>query len=465
MSPRRLVADVPGSDLASASTASVTVSSPAPGGGTSNAVPFTITTSTNSLAFAASTLPVGLNPGGVVVADFNNDGKADLAVVNQNQYDPTCYSRPSVGTISILLGNGDGTFSKRSTLCLPDYTGSVAGPVLMIGDFNGDGKTDLVAESINLQVFTLMVYLGNGDGTFTATTAFRDWEGIGPVTAGDFNRDGNLDLALVGFDIAHGGVFVLLGNDDGTFSYSSILPTATGYLSTGDFNNDGILDLAILSGSDGFGVPVTILLGNGDASFTAAPSQPSVTIVSPSSITTGDFDGDGNLDLAVADAGSTALTILRGNGDGTFTQMSGEPPLPQFSNFVTTSDLNGDGKLDLVFSSAANTISGVFWKTDVIHLGYMGAMDYAPNGVAIADFNGDGRLDLAVTNSSNNTVSVLLQTRAQSGVSVSLISGAKSHHHQRVCDLYGGGLGHSDDANRIGNSQTRDNNSRHVTSG
>ncbi len=141
----QLVADVHASALASASTASVTVSSPAPGGGTSSAIPFTIRTPAASVAFTTSTISTGLNPGGVVSADFNNDGKSDLAIVNQDQPDATCYTPEydNVGTISILLGNGDGTFSNRTTLCFPQLgLGDYGLPQLVAGDFNGDGKME-----------------------------------------------------------------------------------------------------------------------------------------------------------------------------------------------------------------------------------------------------------------------------------------------------------------------------------
>jgi hypothetical protein len=148
-----------------------------------------------------------------------------------------------------------------------------------------------------------------------------------------------------------------------------------------------------------------------------------VTFVHPVFLTTGDFDGDGILDLAIADAGSTALTVLHGNGDGTFAQVSGEPALPQPPSFVTTADLNGDGKLDLVFSSAANTISIFLGNGDgTFHDGLIEAVDFAPYGVAVGDFNGNGRLDLAVTNSSDNAVSILLQTPSRSGVAITLAS-------------------------------------------
>jgi hypothetical protein len=202
----------------------VTVSSPAPGGGTSNAVPFTITTPTKSLAFATSTIPVGLNPAGIIVADFNNDGKPDLAVVNQNQIDSTRYNTPglipsyAVGTISILLGNGDGTFSNESTLCFPNLEFEYGLPQLVAGDFTGDGKVDLVASYEAVQEFYLMMFMGNGDGTFTnGDSDIGPGSSSGSAIAGDFNRDGKLDLAFQ-YEGDFSLLFVDFGNGDGTFT-------------------------------------------------------------------------------------------------------------------------------------------------------------------------------------------------------------------------------------------------------
>jgi hypothetical protein len=428
----KLVAEVPSSDLASARTASVTVSSPAPGGGPSNAVPFTVTNPTTSLAFATSTHPVGIDPGGVVVADFNNDGKADLAVFGGSA--PICSETD--GAISILLGDGHGGFTTQSTICsygnLP-FSG-------VSGDFNNDGKLDLAVVSGNgsgacgdAGCAAVTIYLGNGDGTFTEHENFGIDGNFYTIVAADFNRDGNLDLAVSYIYFGLPNVAVFLGRGDGSFdAYTSVL--SNGYLwssamAVGDFNNDGIIDIASVGAggidADGNPIgPVAIYLGNGDGTFTLAASQPTVNLVNPASVTAGDFNGDGILDLAIADAGSTALTILKGNGDGTFTQVSGEPTLPQFSNFVTTADLNGDGKLDLVFSSAANIVSMFLGNGDcTFQAELIEAMDYAPYGVAVGDFNGDGRLDLAVTNSSDNTVSILLQAPSRSGVTITLASG------------------------------------------
>jgi hypothetical protein len=169
------------------------------------------------------------------------------------------------------------------------------------------------------------------------------------------------------------------------------------------------------------GPAVTILLGVPGGSFVAAATQPTTTLVNPTWITTGDFNGDGILDLAFADSGSTNLTVLLGNGDGTFTQKTGQPDAGQTTTFITTADLNGDGKLDLVLVDSANAV--------LIYLGngdgtFQTALETAAgNGatqLAIGDFNGDGRLDIAVTNSADNTVSLLIQSPAATVSSSSL---------------------------------------------
>jgi hypothetical protein len=426
VSSSKLVADVPGSNLASASTASVTVSSPAPGGRTSNAVPFTITRPTSFLTFVNSTLPVGTDPQGIVVADFNGDGKSDLAVFNLCGSLPVCEGYES-GSVSILLGNGNGTFTLKSTLTPTTPSLPISG---VVGDFNNDGKLDLavISEPECMGCANGTIFLGNGDGTFTEGNTFFEIDGEILATAtADFDRDGDLDLAVAYYPgFGPNDVDIFLGNGNGSFNVYSGLSNggvlSSSSLAVGDFNHDGIIDIASvgLGGDTGQNVeigPVGIFLGNGDGTFTLQPSQPAVTLVNPVAVTAGDFNGDGILDLAIADYGSTALTILKGNGDGTFTQVSGEPTLPQFSNFVTTADLNGDGKLDLVFSNTcgtgctANTISIFLGNGDgTFQPGLSFTVGNNPQAVGVGDFNGDGLLDLAVTNSSDNTISILQQT-------------------------------------------------------
>jgi hypothetical protein len=421
MSKSSLTAHIPASDVTAVQTASVTVFSPAPGGGTSNSVPFTVTVPTSSLTFSASTINVGANPANIVTADFNNDGKPDLAVVNEDQLN-SCYTYNGAGTISILLGNGDGTFTNKSTLCFPNTLAVVGIPPMVVGDFNGDGKQDLVVSYSNPDIFNdaSIIFVGNGDGTFTqGSNVVSGFDKLFAEINGDFNRDGKLDLAIP-FQDQFGGtnISIPLGNGDGTFDDSLVAYDCTtsnqcfpaDSVVAGDFNGDGILDLAAVWSTGSSGLPaITILLGKGDGTFTPAKSQPSAALSSPTSITTGDFDGDGKLDLAIADASSGRLIILHGNGDGTFKQVHGQPTCDA-CNYVATADLNGDGKLDLVSLGGGNTVEIFLGKGDgKFQPGLTEGVGNGAQAVAFADFNGDGRLDIAAVNSTDGTVSILLQ--------------------------------------------------------
>src|SRR2546428_14468 len=210
----------------------------------------------------AATFGVGTHPQSVAVGDFNGDGKPDLAVANAGS-----------DTVSVLLGNGDGTFQAARTVA------AGSGPVfLAVGDFNGDGKPDLaVADYVFAADYacfrcsrstTYSVLLGNGDGTFSAARTLGVGSGPWSVAVGDFNRDGKLDLAVANFSSST--VSVLLGNGDGTFQAAQTVAAGTSPISVAvaDFNGDGKPDLAVANyGSN----TVSALLGNGDGTFQKAP--------------------------------------------------------------------------------------------------------------------------------------------------------------------------------------------------
>jgi hypothetical protein len=294
----------------------------------------------------------------IAVGDFNGDGILDLAVVDNYPYYVSDY-------VYILLGNGDGTFTFAPELPmnLPHFPISIA-----VGDFNGDGIPDLVIVNefdggIGLPN-SVTVWLGDGTGNFSApsyiTHILTGWAENPVLVVGDFNGDGIPDLAVANVPgVVNGpGVFintvnVFLGDGTGKFNAAATNPvigTHAGGMVAADFNGDGIPDLAV---TDDDNNTVTILLGNGDGTFTPTATSPQ-TGSTPYDIVVGDFNGDGIPDLAVLNNGDNTLTVLLGNGDGTFTA---EGPWPQksanFSGFAA-GDFNGDGISDLAAASSAN---------------------------------------------------------------------------------------------------------------
>jgi len=394
VSASQLTAAISAADIAAPGTVSVTVVNPAPGGGSSNTVFFTIRNPSSVAVFASapgSPMSLGMYgyPSSVAVGDFNGDGKLDLAV-------------PSVGynQVAILLGNGDGTFTVApSSPASGDFPLAIAA-----GDFNGDGKLDLAVASSN----NVTILLGNGDGTFTPSPQSPpSIYGPTSVAVGDFNGDGKVDLAVLS---SHDSVTILLGNGDGTFSSAAQQPTTGGFpnaIVTGDFNGDGKLDLAV---ANTLSKSLTILLGNGDGTFTAAPSPATGWI--PFSLVAGDFNGDGILDLAVANSNSNNVTILLGNGDGTFTSAASPPSTGSYPYRIASGDFNGDGKLDLAVANLAPyNITILLGNGDGSFApASTPATGNSPYGLATGDFNGDGGLDIVAANWYDGTVSVLLNS-------------------------------------------------------
>ncbi|HYM75013.1 MAG TPA: FG-GAP-like repeat-containing protein [Candidatus Dormibacteraeota bacterium] len=398
----QLTATVPASNIATDGTASITVANPSPGGGTSNAIFFPVTSATASIALSKQDYATGVNPSVIAIGDFNRDGKLDLAVSNYCG-GSNCLS---ASTVSILLGNGDGTFQAQHAYAV----GTQPIPIVT-ADFNGDGKLDLAVA--NFADSTISILLGNGDGTFQPQNTLAVGTNPISVATGDFNGDGKLDLAVA--DRAVDTVSVLLGNGDGTFQAPLSFTTGLtpGYVVAGDFNGDGILDLAVANTGDG---TVSILVGNGDGTFQTQTTFPAGA--NPYSVVAADFNGDGKLDLAVTnggDPGPFTISVLLGNGNGTFQSpvayATGRYPLG-----IALGELNGDDKLDLaVTNQDDSTVSVLLGNGDGTFQGQIVfPTTGGGEGIVTGDFNGDGRIDVVATNccSGLSAISVFLQSPA-----------------------------------------------------
>ena len=312
------------------------------------AAPSGTMTATKYGAFTSATHPYS-----VATGDFDGDGHPDLAIANFDS-----------NNVTLLKGDGTGAFSEFASPLSPLTAG--ANPIAVITtDLNGDGRPDLVVANFDnsLGTHTISVFLGQGAGKFVS---------VGPFTVG----------------------------------------TEPSALTAGDFNSDGNQDLAIANQRDG---TVTVLLGNGFGGFTAARGSPFTVATNsdPEAIGVADFDGDGNLDLAVGDNGSSDLRLFRGDGTGRFALFpSGTLNLGFAPTSLAVADLNGDGRTDVVVTSYSSSTGAVLLADSNTGLpkgpGTTVATGTQPHSITVGDFNGDGIPDLATTNYINKTVTILL---------------------------------------------------------
>jgi Flp pilus assembly secretin CpaC len=371
----------------------------------------------------------GKGPVSVAIADFNKDSHPDLVVANQTD-----------GTISILLGNGDGTFAAQTTIAIPVGVTAASPSAVTTGDFNNDGNIDIaVTDMANGRV---MILLGKGDGTFQTPVAYPTGSNPVALVTQDFNADGVPDLAVVnkGDGTTASTVTILLGNKvkgvaDGTFVTPpkqtsppgvGVAPSA---ITTADFNSDGNVDLAVTNRTDN---TLSILLGKGDGTFGAQTTF--ATGNGPAGIATADFNNDAHADLAVSNQTDGTVSILLNKNDGTgsfFAQTpytAGSSPAGIIAaNFTgTNTDLAvadesaSNGTVDVLIGNG----DGTFTAPISLPTGN------SPIAVAGADLNGDMTIDLVTANNASNTVTVTLDTLQSSGNSSSSQTGYPSAEYE-----------------------------------
>ena len=320
--------------------------------------------------------------------------------------------------LNIWLGDGNGGFTQRQAPQTP-LESSITGIIMSVGDFNGDGNLDLaVPDDANAGSVTIL--LGDGQGGFSPSTGSPFAAGDYPFQAAvaDFNLDGKPDLAITN-NLSSGGVTILLGDGAGGFTPANPnvpVPIAAGEnsagIAVGDFNGDGKPDLAVadLEGT------VTILLGDGSGGFSPAPNSPVAVGVNPYLVVVGDFNQDGKLDLATANYGSGDVSVLFGDGTGGFVSATGGPfPVGDSPITLSVGDFNGDGLPDLAVAIFGDSSVAVLLGDGT---GGFSPASYSPLGVGTVpsvvagDFNGDGVMDLIAANYAESGVSVLLGTTA-----------------------------------------------------
>lgn len=374
------------------------------------------------IAFSTSvSYPAGVAPAAVAAGDANGDGLLDLVIANGGT---------GSTVVSVLLGNGDGTFQTASNFAAGNRPVGVA-----LGDLNGDGILDVVASNSGLGGNTVSTMLGIGDGSFAFPNSFATAAGpMCPVVV-DLNADGKGDVAVA----ANGGnkVSVLLGNGDGTLASAVHYNVGTfpQSVAAADFNGDGKIDLTACNSGSG---DVSVLIGNGDGTF-APPVNYSAGAVARA-VQTLDANNDGIFDLVtVNDTAGGTIQLLVGNGDGTFQPaspfMAGSTPV-----FVAVGDVNGDGHEDV---ATANFTAGTVSILRANGAAFSPPVNFnvasRAKWISMADFTGDGRVDMAVVD--DDGVSVLLNNCMSVGITQHPVNQSRVIGENATFSVMAGGAG------------------------
>jgi hypothetical protein len=391
--------------------------------------------SAQTYMFNRADYSTGQGPQTLAIGDFNGDGMMDVVVGNTNS---------PAHTVSVLLGKPDGTFAANVDYAAGGQPASVA-----VGDFNGDGKLDIVV-LYGFENAAVSVLLGNGDGTFKPFVTTTAGPAGGSIAVGDFNGDNILDVAIADNESPSLGVDVMLGNGNGTFKAPVSYATASDprMVVVADFNGDKKLDLATVSSA---GKAVSVLLGTGTGTF--GTHQDFATSASGCiSLAFGDLRHVGKIDMVAGCQSSGGVNVFLSNGDGTF-KAAKNYNVPAGVDDVAVGDFNGDGKLDVAVTNDGTTGmvsilpgSGTGTLKTAVPFG----TNFGPTALGAADFNGDGKLDLVTANSGSpfgfttGTISVLLSNgkslfAGRSDYKLTTVSTSGAYYGIAAGDLNGDG--------------------------
>lgn len=348
-------------------------------------------------------LEVSATPLYISTADFNNDGRLDIAAVSHRCDNPAVY-----------LGYGDGTFSTQTTTL---NTSTFSQRSLAIGDFNNDTYPDIVISDAVASI--IGVYFGYGNGSFELPVLYSTGTSSSPysVDVGDFDSNGALDIVVVNYN--SNNVCIFYGNESGLYTEKIVysLPIGSGpiWVTVTDLDNDTFLDIVVANFA---GNNIYILFGDGDGYFRDNVTLPTGTDSGPCSIDIGDLNKDHSLDIIVANQMSKTIGIFFGNSNGTFSAQK-VYFISSYANLsaIVVSDINNDTILDILVTDYNNLNSsiGIFYGYGdgiftLPRIYPAGSITWSP-GLAVGDFDNDNQTDLAVTNQQQNTINIMLQQK------------------------------------------------------
>jgi hypothetical protein len=346
------------------------------------------TACTTLLALRPTTYPAGINSAGLAAARLNGDALFDIVVTN----------RSFTTKAGVLLNTGGAAFGAST-----QYTTTVNPNEVAVGDMDNDTKLDLVVSGAdNPNQCAISVLRGNGDGTFQAKQDAVAGVGTGAIALGRVDADNDLDVLVLNFTDETVGIF--LGNGDGTLQAQSTVATGPGPtgIALGHLNAGTALDLVVRNAGDS---TLSVRLGNGDGTFGAKQDHPAGA--GPGPVALVDLDGDGKIDIVTANGAASSISVLRGNGDGTF-QTKADYATSQQPLDMALGDVDGDGKIDVVVTVPATGVIDVLrgngdgsFKAPLVF-----AMPASRLGIraVIEDFNGDGRKDVVVLSDADSLV-------------------------------------------------------------